>query len=177
MPDAPDTPGTSDRMIAAMYDELRRIAARVVQDRGGAGVLQPTAVVHEAYLKLAGADPGAWTSDAHFLAVAARAVRQVLIDEARSSRRQKRGGDMRPLSLDTSIMGADTPCADALELEEVIAQLDREDPRAASVVELRFYGGMTIPQVASHLGLSTPTVERDWRFARARMFDLLFREP
>lgn len=165
-----------NRLVMETYDELRRIAGRYFQQAGGTCTLQPTAIVHEAYLKLAVADSSNWKSDTHFFAVAAKAVRQVLLDHARSHRRLKRGGEGRALSLDTSILSGHNPDADALEVEEVLCLLENRDARAAAVVELRFFGGMSIDQVATHLSLSTATIERDWRFARAWLYNALFND-
>jgi len=133
----------------------------------GGHTLQPTAIVHEAYLKLAGADPDAWNDQEHFLAVAARALRHVLVDHYRAARRDKRGGGAPVYSLDTTVMNVGVVSVDPLEIDEALTRLAGEDRRAADVVELRFFGGMTADQIARRLNVSEPTVRRDWRFARA----------
>lgn len=153
-----------DRLVEGAYAELRRLAERYLgsADR----TLQPTAVVHEAYLKLAATDPEAWADREHFLAVAARAMRQILVDAARRRLADKRGGDRSRVTL-TGLPEAGPDGLDTLSLDEALTRLGALDPRQARVVELRFFGGLTVPEVAQVLDQSTATVERDWRRARA----------
>jgi len=157
--------GASDHLSDLVYDELRRVADRLLGSARGCHTLQPTAVVHEAYLKLA--KHNGWTDRQHFQAVAARTVRQVLIDYARHGNRLKRGGGAQRLSLDTSIIGGVEPTTDLLDLHEALEQLEQDDPRAARIVELRFFGDLSMAAIAEHLDTSLRTVEREWRFARA----------
>lgn len=161
-------------LTTLLYDELRAAARRLLGGEGAGHTLQPTAIVNEVYLKLAAGQREQWESQTHFLAAAAQGVRHVLIDHARARRRLKRGGPAaRRLSLDSTIIGGAEREIDALELEDALQRLEAGDPRAASIVELRFFGGLTTEQAASHLGLSTATVQRDWRFARAWLYEQL----
>ena len=123
--------------------------------------------IRDRYLRLAAVDASSWADEAHFLAVAAKALRQVLVDEYRRSHRAKRGGHAARYSLDTTLLGTRCAAFDPLEIDEALTRLGQEDARAADVVEMRFFGGMTNEQIARRLGVSEPTVGRDWRFARA----------
>jgi len=154
-------PGTR---VEDVYERLREVARALLSESPG-GLLQPTAAVHEVYLKLAGRE-GWWADEAHLLAVAAKALRQVLVDHHRASRRLKRGGG-GGVRLDTTGLDVGRASADLLEVEEALTRLSAVDGRAAEVVELRFFGGMSCEQIARRLGVSAPTVQRDWRFARA----------
>lgn len=150
----------------ATYNQLRRMAAANMQ--GQAALLQPTAVVHEAWMKVARHRPDIFADRAHFLSLAARAMRQIIVDHARARAAVKRGGDR----VQVSLSGVDEATGDD-ELHDVLtinAQLDalaEVDPRRARVVELKFFGGMTTPEIAAALEASVSTVERDWRIARA----------
>lgn len=163
----------ADRLLPLVYDELRRVAARLLVD-GANQTLQPTAVVHEAYLRLVDQTRAGYQDRAHFSAVAATMLRRVVVDNARRSGRQKRGGGRRRESL-TRVETCQAEIADFAELDVALTSLANEDARAASVVELRYFGGLTIEQTAAALGVSTPTVERDWRFARAWLHEALDR--
>jgi RNA polymerase sigma factor (TIGR02999 family) len=163
-----------DRLIAQLYDELRVIAGRLIAHHDAPDALRATALVHEVYLKRAAAPHSEWNDQSHFRAVAARAARQVLIDKARASGREKRGGSATILSLDTTVLGGQPTTTSVLELEEAVEMLEQAFPRAGDIFTLRFYGGMTIDETARRLDLSTATVEREWRFARAWLVDRLF---
>jgi len=154
-----------DGMLPVLYDELREIAARVL-GRGGGGSIVPTSIVHEAYLRLARADDPRWKDRSHFLALAARCMRQVLVDHHRREGAAKRGGDWQRVTLSgrAELGGGQL---DAMALEELLDELERRDPRQARVVELRFFGGLTNDEIAAELDVSRPTVEREWRHARA----------
>ena len=159
----------SAALFAATYDELRRLAGRVRQGRAS-DTLNTTALVHEAYLKLAdGADA---ESRAHFLAIAAKAMRHVLVDAARRRSAAKRGGDAEHVPIRDTLVGA-PPEADLLGLDEALEHLAEQDERAAAVVECRFFGGLTIEETATALDLSPRTVQRTWRAARVRLFQSL----
>lgn len=163
----------------SMYDALRSIAARQIQANSGQRrprdfTLQPTAIVHEAYAKLAEASNLRVESRAHFFSLAAAAMRQVLIDYARSQSREKRGGDWQRVAIDASEMSSaagDANSADAsldvLALENAMIELGRLDPRAAEIVNLRFFAGLSERVIAEHLGISERTVRNDWRTAKA----------
>ena len=153
-----------DSLFAIAYEELRRIARRV---RGQeSDTLNTTALVHEAYLKLLPTNVPA-NDAAHFKLLIARAMREVLIDAARRRKAGKRGGGQIAITLDDEVQEAPLQAGQLLDLHEALEELDRVDPRRASVVECRFFGGLDIDETAAALGLSTATVKRDWRVARA----------
>lgn len=153
-----------DALFALAYDELRRIARRVRGDRFD--TLSTTALVHEAYLKLLPSNVPA-NDAAHFKLLIARAMREVLIDAARRRQAGKRGGGEVAVTLDDELQSKPLEAGRLIELHEALEELDRVDPRRASVVECRFFGGLDIDETAAALGLSTATVKRDWRVARA----------
>jgi RNA polymerase sigma factor (TIGR02999 family) len=167
--------GAGERLAALVYAELREVAARHLRAERPDHTLTPTALVHEAYLRLAGQQETAWQSRAHFFAMAARAMRRILVDHARARRAAKRsGGERVPLD-DASdvIAGADDAQARAIDLvalDDALARLTALDPRQARVVELRYFAGLEIEEVAELLGVSGMTVKRDWRLARAWLF-------
>jgi RNA polymerase sigma factor (TIGR02999 family) len=159
-----------NRAFALVYDEIRAIAhARRVR-LGAGGTLDTTAVVHEAYLKLARHGGMAWEDRSHFLAVASKAMRQVLLDRARRKLADKRGGGAEhvPLTVADPPAAATAEAREVLALEEALGRLETVDPRLVRVVELRFFGGLTVEETARALGISEPTVKRDWQ--RARLF-------
>ncbi len=160
-------PATADRLFAIVYDELHVLAENCFRDQPVNHTLQPTALINEAFLKLIGSARVEWRNRAHFLAIAARAMRQVLIDHARGKRRLKRGGEMCRVTAHEAV----TPIADAdpelLDLDDALKKLAGMDPRQSRVVELRFFGGMTMEEIAHVLGVSKTTVESEWRMARA----------
>ena len=171
---AAGTPGaseTADRLFALVYQELRALAGAAMRRGGRAATLQPTALVHEAFVKLVGADSGGFRDREHFLAVAVTAMRQILIDHARRRHARRRGGDRERLSLsgiDMRSDGRDVPDpVDLLALDDALTALSRKDERKAKVVELRFFAGLSAEEAASALGVSLSTVEADWRLARA----------
>jgi RNA polymerase sigma factor (TIGR02999 family) len=153
-----------DALFTLAYQELRRIAHAVRQGRDQ--TLSTTAIVHEAYLKLL--PSGVPANDAvHFKRLIARAMRDVLVDAARRSGAQKRGGDNISVTLDDEVQAIAVKSAELLELEEALRQLEAVDKRRAAVVECRFFGGLSVEETAAALELSTATVNRDWRIARA----------
>lgn len=157
-------------LIPLVYAQLRAAAARAMKAERPEHTLQPTAIVHEAYLKLLGPRQRPWASRAHFYAAAAEAMRQVLIDHARARGRRKRGGGGRKHSLDEPLTMTGSSSVDSVDffaLDGAIRRLELQDPRAAQVVRLKFYAGLTIEQIASALDLSERTVKNDWAFARA----------
>jgi RNA polymerase sigma factor (TIGR02999 family) len=156
--------GALDAQFAAAYEELRRVAHGV--RRGGHDSLTTTALVHEVYLKLV--PRGVPANDrAHFKLLVARAMRQLLIDAARGSTAGKRGGGVRPISLAEEIVGVETSPERLLDLDTALQELERADPRRAAIVLCRFYGGLDVEETAAALRISTATVKRDWRLARA----------
>jgi RNA polymerase sigma factor (TIGR02999 family) len=153
-----------DALFTLAYEELRRIARKVRGDRNA--TLSTTALVHEAYLKLIPSSLPA-NDAAHFKLLIARAMREVLIDAARRRTATKRGGGDLAVTLDETLQASPLKAAELIELHEALEELSRLDPRRASVVECRFFGGLDIDETAEALGLSTATVKRDWRVARA----------
>lgn len=157
----------ADELFEAVYGELHAIAGRCFRGERADHTLQPTALVHEAYLKLVRQDGVRWNDRVHFFAVAARAMRQILVNHALARKRLKRGGDRRrtPLSLVAEELSQQT--IDLLALDEALGKLEQRDPRMHQVVELRFFSGLTNSEVAELLGVSLRTIEGDWSMARA----------
>jgi RNA polymerase sigma factor (TIGR02999 family) len=151
----------------AVYDELRRLAAAHLAGERPGHTLDATALVHEAYLRLAGHQ--SYESRSHFLRAAAEAMRRILVDHARAKLAGKRGGGRRRVPLDDGARWAESPDR-LLDLDDALARFAAEEPRKAELVVLRFFGGMTIPEAADALGVSVPTAERWWAFARAWLY-------
>lgn len=155
-----------DVLFDQVYTVLHRQAHYI--RRGGAGqTLNTTALVHEAYLKLAGAQGVEWNDRLHFYRVAARAMRQVLVNMAERRNAQKRGGGVYAATLNEHLFSAPVPAEDVLALNEALHRLEALNPRQATVVECRYFAGLTVEETAAALGISSPTVKRDWRMARA----------
>ena len=157
--------GAMDAAFAAVYDELKRAARQ--QLRRGRGAIDTTVLVHEAYLKLAGPGRANANDRQHLLALSARAMRQVLVDHARGVHAQKRGGGAAEVTLTARIGAQAQAVVEVLALDELLASLGKADPRAAQIVELRYFGGYEETEIADMLGISYRTVRRDWRKARA----------
>jgi RNA polymerase sigma-70 factor, ECF subfamily len=156
-----------DELIGVVYSELRRLAAHYLDGERGSQTLQPTALVHELYLKLFTSERLHLHDREHFLAVAARQLRHIVVDHVRKKHAQKRGGSQGTISLDAAhgfIVPVDVR---VLDLDQALARLETLDARAAQVVELRFFGGLTDDEVGKTLGISLATVKRDWDFARS----------
>lgn len=160
-------PGAETALLEVVYGELRSIAGSFFKTQRADHTLQPTALVHEAFLKLMGGGSGSYENRAHFIGVAAKAMRQVLIDHARHKRSAKLGGDLGRMSLSGVVIDENRPEIDALDVHELLDRLTKIDERQARVVELRFFAGLTVPEAALVLGVSDRTVELDWRLARA----------
>ena len=156
-----------NQLTPLLYSELHGLAERAMRGQSPGHTLQATAVVHEAYLKMLGQTHLGLENRAHFLAVAARAMRQILIDHARTRRRKKRGGDARRVVLDPVASPAGISTLDLLALDEALTDLCEHDERKARVVELAFFGGLTHEEVAEVLEITTRTVRRDWNYAQA----------
>ena len=163
----------SDDLLTIAYDELRSIAAGVLGARVGGNTLQPTALVHELYLRLAKRNDCQWQDRAHFLAIAAKAMRQILIDHARRKHADKRGGGWRRVTLSKTLDLAPVIDMDLVALNDALESLAQLHDRQARIVELRFLAGMTIPEVAHVLELSEKTIKDDWRMARAWLLQKL----
>lgn len=159
-----------ERLLPLVYDELRRLAAARLAQEAPGQTLQPTALVNEAYLRLVGAGDSRWETRGHFFSAAAEAMRRILIDRARSKRRQKRGGGAVRLELKELDLAAPPPDEELLALDEALSRLEREDPAKAELVKLRFFAGLTVEQAAQALGISRATADRHWAFARAWLY-------
>jgi len=162
----------ASRLLPLVYDELRRLAAHKLSQETAGQTLQPTALVHEAYLRLVGNEPHGddrkqWDGRGHFFAAAAAAMRRILVDNARRKRRQKRGGGLVRQELDEAQLVAAEPCEDLLALDEALDRLTKEHPVKAELVKLRYFAGLTGAQAAAALNISTATAERYWAYARA----------
>ena len=157
-----------DQVIDRVYKDLRRRAAAYLRNERPEHTLQPTALVHEAFIKLVDKREIKWQDRNHFLAVAAQAMRRILVDHARSRNREKRGGDNEDLPLDDATGAASDPHRiDLVALDEALRNLATFDERQARIVELKYFGGMTLDEAADFLGVSRATVRRDWQIARA----------
>jgi RNA polymerase sigma factor (TIGR02999 family) len=153
-------------LIPLVYDALRRIARHHLRGERASHTLQTTALINEAYLKLV-EQSVPWQSREHFFGIAARLMRQILVDHARSRQRLKRGGDRQQISLTSSVGTANEQAADLLALNDALETLAEVDPQRSQIVELRFFGGLTIEETAHVMSISTASVERGWRAARA----------
>jgi RNA polymerase sigma factor (TIGR02999 family) len=158
---------SAEELLPVVYAELRRLAAALASRLPPGQTLQPTALVHEAYLRLVGdRDPG-WNGRRHFFAAAARAMRDILVDQARRKASHKHGGQGRRLELAEGMTFIDPPADDLLALDEAIQKLQAQKSHLAEIVMLRYFTGLSVEETASVLGQSVRTVYRDWRFARA----------
>ncbi len=162
-----------DRLFPLVYDELRRIAHFTRSPGGSGGTLGTTALVHEAYLKLVDQTRAEWKDRAHFYAVAAMAMRQILVDHARARGALKRGGERRRVSLEDAHLPVEDQAVAVLELDEALTKLSRLDERLARVVECRFFGGLTEEETAEVLGVTARTVRRDWVKAKGLLYEEL----
>lgn len=158
----------ADQLIPLIYAELREIASRQMRRERGDHTLQPTALVHEAFLRLVGNNQSTWQNRQHFLGVAAQAMRRTLVDHARRRRAQKRGGNDEKIELDEALLaGSEAPAVDLEALDSALTSLGELDRRQARIVELRFFAGLSVEETAEVLGISPATVKRDWQFAKA----------
>ncbi len=163
----------SGELFEAVYDELRQIARGYLRSERVGHTLQPTALVNEAYLRLSDRVVASAEDGLHLRALAARSMRVLLIDHARKRNAEKRGADWNRLTLSSNFLDGGESRIDTLEFEEALGRLGERDPRLVQIVELRFYGGLTIEEVALELKVSTALVKTDWRLARALLTDLL----
>lgn len=153
-------------LVPMVYGELRRMASRYMRWERPDHTLQPTALVHEAYLRLVGQRED-WRNRAHFFGVAAQIMRRILVDHARSHHAEKRGGAMRKVTLDEALVYSEEKSGELLVVDAALTRLEQWDPRQGRIVELRFFGGLTVEETAEVLGISPKTVKRDWSMARA----------
>jgi RNA polymerase sigma factor (TIGR02999 family) len=162
------------RLLPLVYDELRKLAANRLAHEPSGQTLQPTALVHEAYLRVVGANPDRpFAGRSHFFAAAAEAMRRILVDRARNRRRQKRGGGCRRVRIDLDAILVEPPGDDLLALDEALNALAREDPVGAELVKLRAFAGLTLAEAADVLGIGRRTADRYWAYARAWICDAL----
>jgi RNA polymerase sigma factor (TIGR02999 family) len=160
-------PHAAQQLLPLVYEELRKLAAQRLAHEAPGQTLQATALVHEAYLRLVDAEKAQhWNSRGHFFAAAAEAMRRILVEQARRKRRAKHGGDRRRVDLDEALPVATAPAENLLELDEALSRLEASDPLAASLVKLRYFAGLTMPQAAETLGISLRNAERNWTYAR-----------
>lgn len=167
----PDVRVGGDDLLPLVYDELRRLAAvHLAQERPGQ-TLQPTALVHEAYLRLADGQRGAgWDNPRHFFAAASEAMRRILVERARSKASIKRGGALRRLDIDEQLLVDDEKSAELLALDEALAELEKHDAEAAQIVKLRYFGGLTHQEAAAALSISRRAADRLWTLARTWLY-------
>ena len=168
-------PRAHDQLLAVLYDELRTMARQRFAAERGDHTLQSTALVHEVWIRLVDQTQVEWQNRAHFLAIAAQAMRRILVDHARRTRSQKRGGDTPKLSLTAAenVEVSSQEAVDVLDLERALEDLAAEHPEHAAIVEMRFYGGMTAKEAGEAQGVTERTAERRWRFARAWLYRAL----
>ncbi|HSJ06538.1 MAG TPA: sigma-70 family RNA polymerase sigma factor [Longimicrobiales bacterium] len=165
-----------DRILPIVYDELRRLAHRQMQQESAGLTLSTTELAHEAYLRLVDQTRVRWTGRAHFLAIAATCMRRILVDHARAHRSRKRGGDLRRVPLESAHLVTDERAALLVGLDDALVRLRRLDERQARVVECRFFGGMTEEETAEAIGTSVRTARRDWARARSWLYGELYPE-
>jgi RNA polymerase sigma factor (TIGR02999 family) len=156
-------------LLPIVYDELRKLADSWMARKPPGQTLQATALVHEAYLRLVGDEDGEWENRRHFFFAASRAMHDILVEEARRKASLKRGGGRRRVSPENLVVAFEAPGEDILALDEALGRIERDDPRKHSIVLLRFFAGLTAEETAKVMDLSLRTVEREWRFIRARL--------
>jgi RNA polymerase sigma factor (TIGR02999 family) len=166
-----------DLLVPIVYQELRQIAGRYLSGERAGHTLQSTALVNEAYFRMVQQDLPEWQNRAHFFAVAAQVMRQILVDHARARRALKRGGDSARVSLEQAENQAIPMDSDLVALDEALTALTQLDPQQGRVVELKFFGGLSNEDTSAVLGVSTSTVKRDWTMARAWLYRELSRSP
>jgi len=174
--DDPDGgPGTSGELLPEVYDELRKLArARLARERRSNQTLQPTALVHEAYLRVASGPAGRqWDRRGHFFAAAALAMRRILVERARHYQRLKHGNNAERVEMDSAIMRADPGLTDLVAVDEALTRLEQTDARKAQIVSLRYFAGLSVEETAAALDLSPATVKNEWAFARAWLYRAL----
>jgi len=159
------------QLLPLVYDELRKLAAVRMAEEAPGNTLNATALVHEAYIRLVGtADAARWDNRGHFFAAAAEAMRRLLVENARRKKRRKRGGDYQRISLEAAEPQVQAPSEDLVALDEALTRLTAHDPIKAEVVKLRFFAGLTMPEIARTLNISLATAERHWTYARTWLY-------
>jgi len=165
-----------EKLITAVYQELRRMADHYLRGERAGHSLQPTALVHEAYLRLIDQTKVEWHNRAHFFGVAAQMMRRILIDHAKARHRAKRGGAAVKVSLDEGAVFSQERAAELVALDDALQELSKVDERKSRIVELRYFGGLTVEETAQVLGISDKTVMRDWNLAKAWLYQQLQHE-
>jgi len=158
------------QLVPLVYNELRRLAARCLQRERENHTLQATALVHEAYIKLTAQRSARWQNRAQFFAVAAQAMRRILVDYARTQQRIRRGGKQQKVTLDEGLLVSPDRTEELIAVHESLSRLEKLDPRQSHIVELRYFGGLTVEEVAELLGVSSKTVTREWNTAKAWLY-------
>jgi RNA polymerase sigma factor (TIGR02999 family) len=162
--------GATDELLPLLYEELRLLAAQKLSHEPPGQTLQATALVHEAYLRLVGDEPCNWKNRGHFFAAAAEAMRRILVDRARRRQRRKHGGGRKRVEMKERDLADEDLPETVLALDEALGKLAQEDSAKAELVKLRYFGGLTIPEAATALGISKATADRHWSYARAWLF-------
>ncbi|MCP4888676.1 sigma-70 family RNA polymerase sigma factor [Rubripirellula sp.] len=164
---AADDQETAEQLMLAVYDQLRGLAGSMLRQEVPGHTLQPTALVNEAYMKLVDQTRVDWQGRTHFFAVGAKMMRRILVDHARKKKRVKRGGGIHRVSLSDDVQVSKNNDEDVLAIEEALEKLAEQDPRQAQIVELRFFGGLTVAEVAQVLNVSKRTIESEWTILKA----------
>ncbi|MEK7722978.1 MAG: sigma-70 family RNA polymerase sigma factor [Acidobacteriota bacterium] len=165
---------TLDKLLPMVYDELRQLANSYLRKERNNHTLQPTALVHEAYLRLIGQNEIEWQNRAHFFGVSARLMREILIDYARSKNRQKRGGEFKTqILLDEAVSFSKETQLDVIAVDEALSKLEKLDARQARIVEMKFFGGLKVEEIGEVLDISSATVKREWSTAKLLLYKML----
>jgi RNA polymerase sigma factor (TIGR02999 family) len=163
-------PKAPKQLLPLVYDELRNLAAQRLARESPGQTLQATALVHEAYLRLIGAQPTSWNGRGHFFSAAAEAMRRILIENARRKQAEKHGGNLRKVDLDGVDVPEDAPSEEIVAVDEALSKLAAEDPTKAELVKLRYFGGLSVEDAARVLGISRATADRYWAYARVWLY-------
>jgi RNA polymerase sigma factor (TIGR02999 family) len=166
----------AEKLLPLVYDELRRLAAARMANEAAGHTLQPTALVHEAWLRLVGSGQERWNGRGHFFGAAAEAMRRILVEAARRKSRVRHGGELARVATDEIEIAAELPSERLLQVSEALDQLAVESPEAAQVVKLRYFAGLTQPEVAQALGISLRSTERLWTWAKSWLFERIRRQ-
>jgi RNA polymerase sigma factor (TIGR02999 family) len=171
-------PCAAEKLLPLVYDELRKLAAQRIAGEKPGQTLQATGLVHEAYLRLVDVEKTQrWSSRGHFFAAAAEAMRRILVDQARTKLSLRRGGELRRHAIEDQEIEAPEPAGDLVAVHEVLEQFEHVDAQAAQIVKLRYFAGLSIPEVAEALGVSTSTIDRSWAYARAWLHAAIKHQP
>lgn len=167
------SPEETERLMVAIYDDLKRLAASQLRNERGDHTLQPTALVNEAYIRLINQHNSDWNNRQHFFSIAARIIRRILIDYARERQALKRGGTKQPIRMESLDLAAPLRCQELIELDEAMLELAQLNERQAQIVELRYFGGLTMDEIAQLMKIGKRTVDRDWNVARIWLYHRL----